>query len=152
MAAEVARWQKAEDDKPDTDEAAIRYQAEYVQRLIDRTDYPSFDIEGVVQTFLEWEHNKHEDIMTFRDKSHQSLMTAGPTPPHHTPWLTAFDDSAECYVARNKEAALRLEQARRDPAVAEALRLFPGAEILAVRDAVSADDGKDETRTTEKRA
>ena len=34
IAAEVARWQKAEDDKPETDEAAIRYQAEYVQ-LVD---------------------------------------------------------------------------------------------------------------------
>lgn len=52
---------------------------------------------------------------------------------------------------RKRLEAERLEQARRDPAVAEALRLFPGAEILAVRDAVSAEDGKDET-STEKRA
>ena len=59
----------------------------------------------------------------------------------------------ETWAERRKRLeAERLEQARRDPAVAEALRLFPGAEILAVRDAVSADDGKDETRTTEKRA
>ena len=26
----------------------------------------------------------------------------------HTPWLTAFDDAAESYVAKNKEAALKL--------------------------------------------
>ena len=58
----------------------------------------------------------------------------------------------ETWAERRKRLeAERLEQARRDPAVAEALRLFPGAEILAVRDAPSAADGKDET-STEKRA
>ncbi|WP_203291686.1 DNA polymerase III subunit gamma/tau [Maricaulis parjimensis] len=43
----------------------------------------------------------------------------------------------------------RLERARRDPAVTEALRLFPGAEILSVRES---DSDKTETSTTEKRA
>ena len=55
-----------------------------------------------------WEHNKHENIMTFRDKSHTSLMTRSKAPQHHTPWLAAFDDTAESYVAKNKEAALKL--------------------------------------------
>ena len=60
MAVELAKWRAAEDAMEKTDEAMIRYQADYVQRLIERTDYPSFNIEGVVQCFLEWEHNKHE--------------------------------------------------------------------------------------------
>ncbi|MFY0638646.1 DNA polymerase III subunit gamma/tau [Maricaulis maris] len=47
--------------------------------------------------------------------------------------------------------AERLEAARRDPAVTEALRLFPGAEIVAVRDPEPRDD-TDNTETTEKRA
>ena len=54
MVLEVQKGQKAEEDMPDTDEAAIRYQAEYIQRLIEKTDYPRFDIEGVVQCFIEW--------------------------------------------------------------------------------------------------
>ena len=53
MALEVQKGQKAEEDKPDTDEAAIRYQAEYTQRLIEKTDYPRFDIDGVVQCFIQ---------------------------------------------------------------------------------------------------
>jgi trimethylamine monooxygenase len=67
------------------------------------TDYPNFDIEGVVQTFMEWEHNKHHGIMTFRDHAHKSLMTGTLAPVHHTPWLKAFDDSIESYVDGNKQ-------------------------------------------------
>ena len=62
MADEWIKWRKADESKPETDEAAIRFQAEYVERLIAMTDYPSFNIEGVVQCFLEWEHNKHENV------------------------------------------------------------------------------------------
>ena len=58
----------------------------------------SAQIEAVVQTFLEWEHAKHENIMTFRDQSHKSVMTGTMAPKHHTPWLKAYDDSIECYV------------------------------------------------------
>ena len=43
--------------------------------------------------------------MAFRDKSHTSLMTGTKAPPHHTPWLKAFDDSVKCYVDNNKPVA-----------------------------------------------
>ena len=69
------------------------------------TDYPTFNIEGVVQCFLEWEHNKHVNIMTFRDCPHRSLMTGTMAPVHHTPWLKAFDDSLAGYVDGNKPGA-----------------------------------------------
>jgi trimethylamine monooxygenase len=52
---------------------------------------------------LEWEHNKHENIMTFRDHAHTSLMTGNKAPVHHTPWLMAFDDSIESYVEGNRK-------------------------------------------------
>ena len=38
---------QVDETKPATDEACIRFQADYVARLIDKTDYPSFDLEGV---------------------------------------------------------------------------------------------------------
>jgi len=98
MASEWKKWKEIDESKPATDEAAIRFQAEYVKRLHAQTDYPPFDIEAVVQTFLEWEHAKHENIMTFRDQSHKSVMTGTMAPKHHTPWLKAYDDSIECYV------------------------------------------------------
>jgi trimethylamine monooxygenase len=81
-----------------SDEEMIRFQGDYVSSLIDETDYPSFDIEGVNRTFLEWEKHKHDGIMTFRDKSYRSLMTGTEAPPHHTPWLDAMDDSMEAYL------------------------------------------------------
>ncbi|OLF81399.1 DNA polymerase III subunit gamma/tau [Maricaulis sp. W15] len=52
---------------------------------------------------------------------------------------------------REREKAERLGEARRDPAVTEALRLFPGAEIIAVRDPAPAQT-RDKDETTEKRA
>ncbi len=54
-----------------------------------------FDVEAVNQTFMEWEHHKGEDIMSFRDHAYRSLMTGTMAPLHHTPWLQALDDSME---------------------------------------------------------
>jgi len=104
MDKEWAEERKREEAIEATDEANIRYQAKYVKRLIALTDYPDFDIEGTVTAFMDWEHNKHENIMTFRDKSHKSVITGTVAPKHHTPWLTSFDDSVECYVDGNNPA------------------------------------------------
>eukprot|EP00441_Pelagodinium_beii_P040944 CAMPEP_0197628718 /NCGR_PEP_ID=MMETSP1338-20131121/6899_1 /TAXON_ID=43686 ORGANISM="Pelagodinium beii, Strain RCC1491" /NCGR_SAMPLE_ID=MMETSP1338 /ASSEMBLY_ACC=CAM_ASM_000754 /LENGTH=900 /DNA_ID=CAMNT_0043199711 /DNA_START=52 /DNA_END=2754 /DNA_ORIENTATION=- len=103
MEKQWAADRAAEEKIEATDEANIRFQADYVRRLIEQTDYPMFDIEGVVQTFLEWEHNKHENIMTFRDKAHRSVMTGTMAPVHHTPWLHCLDDSIEDYVHKNRK-------------------------------------------------
>merc|ERR1711957_335906 len=102
MDKEWQKWRDAEDKLEATDEANIRYQADYTKRLQALTDYPSFNIEGVVQCFMEWEHNKHENIMTFRDKSHRSLMTGNMSPVHHTQWLKGYDDTIASYVEGNK--------------------------------------------------
>ena len=69
-----------------------------MQMLIDETDYPNFNIEGMRQTFLSWKKDKKEDIMAFRNKSYASLMTGTQSPAHHTPWLEALDDSLEAYL------------------------------------------------------
>ena len=61
-------------------EQEIVFQGEYVQELINATDYPSFDIDGVNKTFFQWEHHKEEDIMTFRNHSYRSLMTGKMSP------------------------------------------------------------------------
>ena len=60
----------------------------------------------------EWEHNKHENIITFRDCPHRSVMTGTMAPVHHTPWLTAYDDSIESYVDGNKPAPGKQIRAR----------------------------------------
>ena len=76
----------------------IWFQGDYVKELIEATDYPSFDVEGVNKTFMEWEHHKMDDIMGFRNNSYRSLMTGTMSPKHHTPWKDAMDDSMEAYL------------------------------------------------------
>ncbi|WP_020680785.1 NAD(P)-binding domain-containing protein [Marinobacterium rhizophilum] len=98
MTADSLAW-RAREETLQTDEEMITFQGDYIRSLIDATDYPSFDIDGVRDTFLAWEHHKHEDIMGFRNHSYRSLMTGTLAPPHHTPWLEALDDSLEAYLA-----------------------------------------------------
>lgn len=79
----------------------ILYQGEYIKDIIKDTDYPKFDIDGVCETFFEWEKEKKKDIMKFRDVSYKSLITGNMQPKHHTIWLLAIDDSMESYMKKN---------------------------------------------------
>ena len=97
MTADSLQW-RAREEQLKNDEEMIWFQGDYVQHLIDATDYPSFDIEGVNKTFMEWEHHKHENIMNFRNNSYKSLMTGKMSPQHHTPWMDELDDSMEAYL------------------------------------------------------
>lgn len=90
-----------------TAEENYTYQGDYIQDLIDATDYPSFDIPATNQTFLEWKHHKKENIMTFRDHAYRSLMTGTMSPTHHTPWIDALDDSLEAYLSDTPETTLK---------------------------------------------
>ncbi|GLZ73513.1 MULTISPECIES: NAD(P)-binding domain-containing protein [Burkholderiaceae] len=98
MKAENLEW-RAREEKLVTNQDMFEFQGGYIQTLIDATDYPSFNIAGVNQTFLEWKKDKHDDIMGYRNKSYRSLMTGNQSPAHHTPWLEALDDSLEAYLA-----------------------------------------------------
>jgi trimethylamine monooxygenase len=97
MEKDSRAWRERE-ERLETDEDMIWFQGDNVRELIEMTDYPRFDIEGVNRTFMEWEHHKHEDIMGFRDNSYRSLMTGNMQPKHHTKWVDALDDSLESYL------------------------------------------------------
>jgi trimethylamine monooxygenase len=90
-------WRKRE-EKLENAEQMIWFQGDYVKDLIAATDYPSFDVEGVNKTFMEWEHDKAADIMGYRNKAYRSLMTGTMSPKHHTPWKDELDDSMETYL------------------------------------------------------
>ncbi|MFW1774639.1 NAD(P)-binding domain-containing protein [Acinetobacter seifertii] len=97
MQADTQAWH--EEEKTLQDAAAMfKFQGDYIMRLIDQTDYPSFDIEAVRLTFLQWKKHKQENIMAFRDNTYRSLMTGTMATPHHTPWIDALDDSLEAYL------------------------------------------------------
>lgn len=100
MIKHSAQWRTREEALQD-DEQMIWFQGDYTKELIDETDYPTFDVEGVNKTFMKWEHHKHEDIMGFRNNAYPSLMTGNKQPPHHTPWIEAMDDSMESYLRKS---------------------------------------------------
>lgn len=104
MTANSMEWRERELTL-ETAEEMYTYQGDYIQELIEATDYPTFDIAGVNKTFLEWKHHKKENIMTFRDHSYRSLMTGTMAPPHHTPWIDALDDSLEAYLSDKSESS-----------------------------------------------
>ncbi len=98
MEANSAEWRAREETLAD-DEQMIWFQGDNIQELLDETDYPRFDVETANQTFMEWEHHKHDDIMGYRDNAHKSFITGNMQTVHHTKWLEAMDDSMESYLA-----------------------------------------------------
>lgn len=102
MTADSLAWRERE-LQLETAEEMYTYQGDYILDLIEATDYPTFDIKGVNETFLKWKYHKKENIMTFRDHSYPSLMTGSQSPRHHTPWIDALDDSLEAYLSDEGE-------------------------------------------------
>lgn len=98
MQADSQAWRERELAAADAHDAIV-FQGDYVKDLIARTDYPSFDVDAVNETFFEWKHHKQENIMGFRDNAYRSVMTGNMQPVHHTPWVDALDDSLESYLA-----------------------------------------------------
>ncbi|NBW26158.1 MAG: NAD(P)/FAD-dependent oxidoreductase, partial [Betaproteobacteria bacterium] len=97
MHADGEAWAAREAALADAHDA-IEYQGDYVQSLVDLTDYPDFDIKGMNEAFFAWKQHKAENIMGFRDNSYKSLITGTMAPPHHTPWKDALDDSMQAYL------------------------------------------------------
>ena len=98
MEAHSAKWLEREAGLENY-EHEIWFQGDYVQELLDQSDYPKFDVQGINNAFMDWEHHKHDDIMGYRDHGHRSLMTGNEQPVHHTKWFEAMDDSMESYLS-----------------------------------------------------
>ncbi len=97
MQAHSAKWLEREATLENYEDE-IWFQGDYVNDLLNQSDYPRFDVEQINKMFMDWEHHKHDDIMTYRDNGHNSLMTGNPQPVHHTPWIEAMDDTIESYL------------------------------------------------------
>lgn len=82
---------------------AIDFQAAYIRDLLQPTDYPTFDVEGVAEIFKAWEHHKEADILGYRNKSYRSTLTGTLAPAHHTAWMEAMDDSLETFLSEEPE-------------------------------------------------
>ena len=58
-----------------------------------------------VDEFKEWEHDKVDSIVGYRDKAFKSPCTGTMAPVHHTPWLEAMDDTMKTFLAVKGKAA-----------------------------------------------
>lgn len=106
MRADSEAWKAREEATQSADED-IDFQAAYVRDLLDATDYPGFDVEKVAELFKEWQRDKQEDILGYRDRSYRSVLTGTMAPPHHTTWMEALDDSLEAFLANSEVGQLR---------------------------------------------
>ncbi|MBY6203102.1 NAD(P)/FAD-dependent oxidoreductase [Maritalea mobilis] len=97
LMADVAEREVREEASDDV-KYAITYQADYIKELIADTDYPSFDVDGATEAFMQWKKHKAQDIMAFRNNCYKSVITGTMAPIHHTPWKDALDDSMEAYL------------------------------------------------------
>jgi len=98
MATEIGEWVAREEALADPYQE-IDFQADYCRDLAAVVDYPPFDIDATVKMFVDWEHDKEHDILSYRNSSFASAVTGTPSPSHHTPWLAAMDDSMATYMA-----------------------------------------------------
>ena len=84
---------------------ASAYQGDYVQELIDETDYPSFDVEACQPGLLRsGRSTRRPGSWPSAINGYTSPMTGKQAPPHHTPWKDALDDSLESYLQTDKQA------------------------------------------------
>ena len=99
---DIKKWVSME-EKLENPDQMIDFQTEYTKELHEMSDYPKIDFELIRKHFKEWEHDKLNDIMTYRNKSFSSPVTASVAPIHHTKWKDAMDDSLKTFLNQSKK-------------------------------------------------
>lgn len=84
----------------------VDFQSAYIKDLLQISDYPAFNVDAVAGMFKEWLKDKEECILTYRDKTFQSVVTGTMAEKHHTEWMDELDDSKERYLYEAEEEEL----------------------------------------------
>lgn len=82
----------------ETGDDHVDFQTAYIKDLMERTDYPNFDLDKVAEMFKSWMKDKETNILNYRDKVYTSVMSNSKAEKHHTPWMKELDDSLERYL------------------------------------------------------
>jgi len=96
MIADWKKWSERLQNLKDCHEA-ILFQTDFVQELAQECGY-GHDLD-VSEIFFTWHHDKEVDILSYRDKSFSSKFTGTKSPIHHSTFMSALDDSKECFMA-----------------------------------------------------
>ncbi|NLY65122.1 MAG: NAD(P)/FAD-dependent oxidoreductase [Alcaligenaceae bacterium] len=83
----------------DTDAQLIDFQASYIDDLVGATDYPEFPVHQQAALFKQWQEDKKNDIMGFRNKTYRSTITGTMGAQLPKPWLEIKDDSLEGFMS-----------------------------------------------------
>ena len=102
---DIDKWLK-KNDKLETGFDDVDFQSEYIKDLLSLSDYPAFDVDKVGEMFKQWLRDKEEGILTYRDKTFQSVVTGTMAAEHHTEWMDELDDSKERYLYEPEEEEL----------------------------------------------
>jgi trimethylamine monooxygenase len=98
----IKNWQKKEDNIKNISDL-LNFQGDYIKELLSYSDYQNFDINGGIDIFIEWIENKQDNILTFRDKQHKSLITGKLSIKNNHKWSEIFEDSKEGFLKLLKE-------------------------------------------------
>ncbi|MGO1782421.1 MAG: NAD(P)/FAD-dependent oxidoreductase, partial [Moraxellaceae bacterium] len=99
-------------DKCSTVGDSIDFQAAYIRDLTNDTDYPEFAVEKQGDILKQWQVDKLENIMTFREKAYRSTLTGTLAPELPEPWLDVLDDSLEHFL---NLALVQSKQGKKQP-------------------------------------
>ena len=98
MDKDIAVWSAREEALTNPFED-IDFQTDYTRDLCQATDYPDIDLDKIAEMFKAWEHHKEESIVGYRNRAFASPCTGTQAPIHHTPWLSAMDDSMQAFLS-----------------------------------------------------
>lgn len=76
----------------------IHSQTAYLKQLADDLGYN--EKLDCAEIFCKWEHDKSENILTYRDQSYKSLHIDQESPVYPIPWVKCFDDSLNGYIGQ----------------------------------------------------
>ncbi|XP_045206559.2 dimethylaniline monooxygenase [N-oxide-forming] 2-like [Mercenaria mercenaria] len=75
----------------------IDFQTEFIKDLSEDTGF-SPDAIKARDLLYTWEHNKDENIATYRDQCFSSIFTGTKSPKHTATWMQAFNDSISAFA------------------------------------------------------
>lgn len=70
-------------------------------RFLQYSDYPKHDIDKMNDYFKQWKKDKYENILTYRDKGFDSVITGRGKVTMNIPWIKAMDDSLNWFVYKS---------------------------------------------------
>ncbi|WP_226064718.1 flavin-containing monooxygenase [Kaistella polysaccharea] len=99
---DINKWLER-NDQLKTSWENVDFQTDYIKDLLAHSDYPHFNLDKVAEMFKEWLQDKDDNILTYRDKTYQSVVTGTMAAEHHTDWMDELDDSKERYLFEAEE-------------------------------------------------